>query len=44
MGNEKEIQEVLVRSVMSQYEGEKTRITVDYELSEECEYKVVSHQ
>ena len=36
----KKIQEVLVRSVMSLYEGAKTRVTVDSELSEEFEVKV----
>ena len=32
-----EIPEVLVRSVMSLYEGAKTRVRVDCELSEEFE-------
>ena len=36
----KEIPEVLVRSVMSLYEGAKTRVRVDSELSEEFEVKV----
>ena len=40
----KGIPEVLVRSVMSQYEGEKTRVRVDSELSEESEVKVGMHQ
>ena len=37
MGNEQEkgIPEVLVRSVMSQYEGPKTSVRVDSELSQE---------
>ena len=33
----KEIPDVLVRSVMSLYEGAKTRVRVDSELSEEFE-------
>ena len=37
MGNE---EEVLVRSVMSLYEGAKTRVRVDSELSEEFEVKI----
>ena len=40
----KGIPEVLVRSVMSMYEGAKTRVRVDYELSEEFEVKVGMHQ
>ena len=36
----KGIPEVLVRSVMSLYEGAKTRVRVDSELSEEFEVKV----
>ena len=36
----KGIPEVLVRSVMSLYEGEKPRIRVDSELSDEFEVKV----
>ena len=40
----KEIQEVLVRSVMSQYGGAKTRVRVDSELSEEFEVNVEMHQ
>ena len=36
----KEIPEVLVRSVMSLYEGAKTRVRVDSELLEEYEVKV----
>ena len=35
---------MLVRSVMSLYEGVKTRIRVNYELSEEFEVKVGMHQ
>ena len=38
------IPEVLVRSVMSLYEGATTRIRVDSELSEEFEVKVGMHQ
>ena len=40
----KGIPEVLVKSVMSLYEGAKTRVRVDSELSEEFEVKVVMHQ
>ena len=40
----KGIPEVLVRSVMSLYEGVNTRVRVDYELSEEFEVKVGMHQ
>ena len=40
----KGIPEVLVRSVMSLYEGAKTRVRVDTELSEELEVKVGMHQ
>ena len=40
----KGIPEILVRSVMSMYEGAKTRVRVDSELSEEFEVKVVIHQ
>ena len=36
--------EVLVRSVMSLYEGAKTRVRVDSELSEVFEVKVGMHQ
>ena len=36
--------EVLVRSVMSLYEGAKTKVRVDSELSEEIEVKVGMHQ
>ena len=39
-----EIPEVLVRSEMSQYAGEKTRVRVDSELSEEFDAKVGMHQ
>ena len=39
----KEIPEVLVRSVMSLYEGARTRVRVDFELSEEFEVKVGIH-
>ena len=35
---------VLVRSVMSLYEGAKTRVRVDSELSEEFEVNVGMHQ
>ena len=45
MGNEEERKpEVLVRSVMSLYEGAKTRVRVDSEMSEEIEVKVGMHQ
>ena len=40
----KGIPEVLARSVMSLYEGVKTRVRVNSELSEECEGKVGIHQ
>ena len=40
----KGIPEVLVRSVMNQYEGAKTRVRVNSDLSEECEVKVGIHQ
>ena len=40
----KGIPEVLVRSVMSLYEGAKTRVRVDSELSDEFEVKVGMHQ
>ena len=40
----KGIPEVLVRSVMSLYKGAKTRVRVDYELSEELVVKVGMHQ
>ena len=40
----KGIQEVLVRSVMSLYEGAKTRVIMDSELSEEFEVKEGIHQ
>ena len=40
----KGIREGLVRSVMSLYEGAKTRVRVDSELSEEFEVKVGMHQ
>ena len=40
----KELPKVLVRSVMSLYEGAKTRARVDYELSEEFEVKAGMHQ
>ena len=39
----KGIPEVLVRSVMSLYEGAMTRVRVDSELSEEFDVKVVMH-
>ena len=40
----KDIAQVLVRSVISLYEGEKTRVRVDCELSEEVEVNVWMHQ
>ena len=40
----KGIPEALVRSVMSLYEGAKTRVRVDSELSEEFEVKVEMHR
>ena len=40
----KGIPEVLVKSVISCYEGAKTRVRVDSELSEEFEVKVGMHQ
>ena len=40
----KGIPEVLFRSVMSLYEGEKTRVRVDSELSDEFEVEVGMHQ
>ena len=43
MGN-KEIPEVLVRSVIIMYDGAKTRVGVDSELSEEFVVKVEMHQ
>ena len=39
----KGIQEVLVRSIMSLYEGAKIRVRVDSELPEEFEVKVGMH-
>ena len=42
--SKKEIPEVLVRSVMRLYEGAKTRVSVNCELSEEFEAKVGMHQ
>ena len=39
----KGIPEVFIRSVMSLYEGEKTRVGVDFELSEEFEVAVGMH-
>ena len=38
------IPEVLIRSVMSLYDGVKTRVRVDSELSEEFEVKVGMYQ
>ena len=38
------IPEVLIRSVMSLYEGAKTRLREESELSEEIEIKVWMHQ
>ena len=40
----KEMPDVLVRSVMSLYDGAKIRVRVDSELSEEFEVKVGIHQ
>ena len=40
----KGIPDVLVRSVMSLYEGAKTRVSVDSELSEEFEVNQGMHQ
>ena len=40
----KELPEVLVKSMMSLYQGAKTRVRVDSELSEEFEVKVGMHQ
>ena len=40
----KRIPEVLVRSVMSLFEGAMTRVIVDSELSEKFEVKVGMHQ
>ena len=40
----KGIPEILVRSVMSLYDGAKTRVRLDSELSEEFEVKVWKHQ
>ena len=40
----KGIPDVFVRSVMSLYEGAKTRVRVDCELSDEFEVKVGMHQ
>ena len=40
----KGIPEVLVRPVMSLYEGARTRVRVDSELSEEFEVKMGIHQ
>ena len=45
MGNEEErIPLVLVRSVMSVYEGAKTRVIVDSKLSQEFEVNVGMHR
>ena len=41
---EKDMPEVLVRSVMSLYEGAKIRVRVDSELSEEFEVEMGMHQ
>ena len=38
------MQEVFIRSVMSQYEGAKTRVRVDSMSSEELDVKVGIHQ
>ena len=40
----KDISEVLIRSVMSLYDGAKTRVRVDSELSEEFEVKAGMQQ
>ena len=40
----KGIPDVMVRSLMSLYEGEKTRVRVDSQLSEEFEVIVEMHQ
>ena len=40
----KGIPEILARSLMSLYEGTKTRVRLDSELSEELEVKVGMHQ
>ena len=40
----KELPDVLVRSVMSLYEGAKTRVRVYFDLSEEFEIKIGMHQ
>ena len=40
----KGIPDVLVRSVMSLYEGAKTRVKVDTELSEDFQVKMWMHQ
>ena len=42
--SKKEIPEVLVKSVRSLYEGAKTRVRLDSELSEQFEVKVGMHQ
>ena len=44
MGDEEEITEVLVRSMMSVHEGANTRVREDSEMSEEFEVKVRMHQ
>ena len=40
----RDIQEIMVRAVMSLYEGAKTRVRVELELCEEFEVKVGVHQ
>ena len=40
----REIPEVMVRAVMSFYEGAKTRVRVGIEFSEEFEVKLGAHQ
>ena len=40
----KGIPEVFVISVIGRYEGAKTRVRVDSELSEQFEFKVLQHQ
>ena len=40
----KGIPEVIIRSVLSQHDGAKTRDSVDFELSDVFEVKVAKHQ
>ena len=44
MGIVEEVPDVLVRSVMSLYEGAKSRVRVDSQLSEKFEANVGMHQ